>query len=166
MIERASRLIAELPAPTAAWTASAFLTAGLAASLALRGRPARAHLALWLAMLGAVLAPLSKEAVRRCGGGLWAAKTRSVVPGPVAETAPAIPAAMGKTAARPPIPSGSTANLQTLPSGVISDHRGGIPWRGLGVASWGAASAFLLGRLISPFAEGRRLVRFFVERGD
>jgi len=159
MIERASRLIAGLPAPTAVWTASAFLTAGLAASLLLRGRPSRAHLALWLAMLGAVLAPVSKEAVRRCGGGLWAAKTRAVVPGPVAGTTPAFPAAMEKTVARPPIPSGSTADLQTLPSGAISDHRGGIPWRGLGLASWGVASLFLLGRLISSFAEGRRLAR-------
>jgi len=56
---------------TIAWQSSAFLALGLAASLALRKRPARAHWALLSAMLAALISPALTETGRRLGWGLW-----------------------------------------------------------------------------------------------
>ncbi len=52
------------------WQSSLFLIAGLAGSLILWRRPARAHLVLVLAMLGALVTPLCSQFVHRAGWGL------------------------------------------------------------------------------------------------
>jgi len=65
---------------TIAWQSSAFLALGLAASLALRKRPARAHWVLLSAMLAVLASPALTETGRRLGWGLWP------TPAPAVET--------------------------------------------------------------------------------
>ena len=52
------------------WQSSVFLGLGLAASLAIRGRPARAHRLLVLTMIAALGTPLLAQAFRHGGWGL------------------------------------------------------------------------------------------------
>src|SRR5271157_5320249 len=52
------------------WQSSVFLAIGLAASLAIRGRPARAHRVLVLTMIAALGTPILARAIRHGGWGL------------------------------------------------------------------------------------------------
>ncbi len=52
------------------WQSSLFLAIGIAVSLAIRGRPARAHRVLVLTIIAALCTPLLAQAIRRGGWGL------------------------------------------------------------------------------------------------
>ena len=71
------------------WQSGVLLLLGLAASAALRRRPARAHRVLLLAMAGAIVAPMASQVARIQGWGLWSAVSvdRPGIPG---SPAPAI----------------------------------------------------------------------------
>jgi hypothetical protein len=57
------------------WQSGLFLVVGLAASVALHRRPARAHGALFVAILAALVTPLCSQLARRHGWGLWASRS-------------------------------------------------------------------------------------------
>ncbi|WP_165069478.1 M56 family metallopeptidase [Paludisphaera rhizosphaerae] len=150
---------------TVAWQATMFLALGLAASFALRRRPARAHQALMLAMFGAVAAPLLTEAGRRLGLGMWGEKSVTSVIA-AATPAPSIPS----HPERRPVPSTSPMPVASSPasspsrplnveSPPLSLPPRPFPWRSVLLAAWAAASAVMLVRLAASFASGRRLVR-------
>ena len=52
------------------WQSTLFLVVGLAASAALRRRPARAHVVLLLAIFGSLVTPPCSQLVHRAGWGL------------------------------------------------------------------------------------------------
>ncbi|WP_165069480.1 M56 family metallopeptidase [Paludisphaera rhizosphaerae] len=153
---------------TVAWQATTFLALGLAASFALRRRPARAHQALLLAMLGAVAAPALTEAGRRLGLGLWAEDSQSPVLAASVAAAPAWSRPdVGPVPSPAAIPEPPRATPAPLPSAMggdavidVADQQSRpFPWRTLLLATWGAASAMLLIRLAASFVAGRGLVR-------
>lgn len=137
-----------------AWQSSAFLAAGIAASFALQGRPARAHKVLLLAMVAAVAAPILTEAGRRLGWGLWEAPAT-----PVAITAaePAVirpsPAPVGIELPR----RNDAPMVEGVPFDDPHEPSGSFPWRLYGLAAWALASGVLALRLIATLARARRL---------
>lgn len=149
---------------TILWQSSAFLAIGLAMSLALRKRPARAHWVLLAAMLAALASPALTEAGRRLGWGLWA------TPAPAVETA--IVSISGNANApafdRPaPPPSFFEAprSVEIAPA-VQPIARRSLSWRSVLLLSWAAASLLLFTRLLASFVGGWRLARTAREVDD
>ena len=152
---------------TVAWQGTTFLALGLAASFALRRRPARAHQALLLAMIGAVAAPALTEGGRRLGLGLWGEDSQSsVVAASVAANSAWSRSEIGLVPSPTAIPGPPQATPTPLPYSIGGDaafdatnrRPRPVPWRTILLASWGAASAVMLTRLAASFVAGRRLV--------
>ena len=138
------------------WQSTLLAVLGLAGSVLLRQRPARAHQVLLLAMLGAVLVPALSGVVRHFHLGLWARP--GVVPvlvepsGPVPmETGAFVASAVTEAPPTPRAPS------PTVPA----DHAGSgtppIAWRAVALGSWAAVTCALFGRLLFAFVAGVRL---------
>ena len=91
------------------WQSTLFLGLGLAASVALARRPARAHRFLVLAMLAALVNPILTQAVRRGGWGLWTPGTENAMNATTSDatstTPPPATAASLPTVAMPPFGS-------------------------------------------------------------
>lgn len=147
---------------TIVWQSSSFLALGLAASLALRKRPARAHWVLLSAMLAALVSPALTETGRRLGWGLWA------TPSPVVETvipstnhapiAPAFDRPAPPPAAFPEVPR----SVEVAPIAEPTAHWVALPsfsWRAAFLIGWAAASLWLFAKLIVSFVGGWRLAR-------
>ncbi len=167
------------------WQSSVFLAVGLAASLAIRGRPARAHRVLVLAILAALGTPLLAQAIRHGGWGLLRQ--------PEAMTADVDPAISSERAANPPgllrvsqqLPgSGDTHTpfdqdwslhpdrsplAATTASRPLSSHQpasalasGSLfktpSWRQIMVACWVLLSGLAIVRLVASFVRGLGLV--------
>ena len=82
------------------WQSGLFLMVGLAASRAMRRRPARAHRVLLLAILGALIAPMGSQLVHSQGWGLWgtASAGAPTSPAPSAVVMPSPPATKSEDA--------------------------------------------------------------------
>lgn len=152
------------------WQSTLFALIGLAGSFLLRHRPARACQVLFLAMVAAVVVPVTSVLIAHFGLGLFA-------PEPVArepETPYEIVATYGQTlddeapeaalsihiqAGTGPVDipvdrvSMEPAPLETVPQSA------GIPWRSFFLYGWMIAALVLLGRLCIAFAGGVRLLR-------
>jgi len=158
------------------------LAIGLLASYALRRRAARAHHALWIATLAAVLMPTAYWLVDRFELGVLPPETVAVealekTPPPAlndadlasvltAEIAADVstddllpvadpPAVDEPIVAEPEV----VAEAPLAPVPVPVDTRITIPWRELGWACWVAVTTLLLGRFLLRFILGMRLVR-------
>jgi beta-lactamase regulating signal transducer with metallopeptidase domain len=140
------------------WQSTLFAVLGLAASVLLRRRPARAHQVLLLAMLGAVLVPALSGVVRHFHLGLF---TRPVT----------VPELMGSPEPRE-IETGTfvaTSATEAPPArhaqspAASSDPAGSgaapVAWRTVGLWTWAAATWTLIGRLLFAFTVGVRLSR-------
>ncbi|WP_165251751.1 carboxypeptidase regulatory-like domain-containing protein [Paludisphaera soli] len=169
MVELEAMRSAETLIWTFAWQASAFLALGLAASFALRGRPARGHQALLLAMLAAVAAPTLTQAGRRLGWGLWNATTPTAVRSTAARS-PVEPGPGPMPAASPeprwvgaPVPPSRTAPTLALASAndapVARVSAWSFPWRTAFLTAWAVVSGLLGVRLAASFWRGWSLAR-------
>lgn len=135
-----------------AWQTSAFLAAGLAASFALRNRPARAHRALLLAMAAAVVAPILTEIGRGLGWGLWEA------PAPAVAVAGPITVRGERPPARFDLPPPDVAVMaEDVASYGVREAGSPFPRRAVALAAWAVASGLLTLRLARTFAAARRL---------
>jgi hypothetical protein len=147
---------------------TACLAAGLAASYALRHRPARAHQVLLTALLAAVLMPtlyvaagyyglgfLAPKPTASCGipalGGVlspaeggWATDVKLLRDVPTTEV----------TADPPPSEAEPIRGIPTPGAATVD-----VPWRMIAAAGWSGTTAILLLRLILRFALGLRLLR-------
>lgn len=114
------------------WQTTAWLALGVLLSLALARRPARAHGALWLCLVGAVVTPVATALFRWLGWGVF-------LPGPAA-----LMTAQG---------------ILPDPASAARPIAGGGPtWQHLLVAAWLALSAVALARLVLSVVRGRRLL--------
>lgn len=148
---------------TILWQSSAFLALGLAMSLVLRKRPARAHWVLLAAILAALISPALTETGRRLGWGLWA------TPAPAVETAVVSISGNANAPAfdRPaPPPSFFEAPRSVEIAPAVQPIARPFPWRSAFLISWAAASLLLLARLIASFVGGWRLARSAREVDD
>jgi len=154
---------------TIAWQSSAFLALGLAMSLALRKRPARAHWVLLSAMLAALASPALTETGRRLGWGLWTS------PAPAVETTIASTSgnASGPFVQRPePPPMARPVSFPEAPrpaeAATIVEPiaRPSFSWRSAFLIGWAAASFLLFARLVVSFVGGWRLARSAREVDD
>ncbi|MDR3620022.1 MAG: carboxypeptidase regulatory-like domain-containing protein [Paludisphaera borealis] len=153
---------------TIAWQSSMFLALGLAAVVACRKRPARAHRALLVAMLAALTAPALTEVGRRLGWGLWNAPAAAPT---VAKTLPDGPpsprtAAISRPTPVPLVPPAPDRSRPIETSGVPATHGPiatlsapvAFSWRSAFLAAWGVASLTLGLRLVVSFVQGVRMV--------
>ncbi len=156
---------------------TACLAAGLAASYALRRRPARAHQVLCMALLAAVLMPGLYLSARRFGLGVLAAPgaPSCSTPAPGGVFSPAEGIGLPNAFFRVWGPGWDTsAPLSTIEitdeSAPVSEEpvtetpawgttAACVPWALMGAACWLAATAVLLGRLFLRFALGFHLLR-------
>ena len=149
-----------------AWQSSAFLLLGGLACLAFSRRPSRAHRALALATIAALITPALGQVARARGWGLLSAG--AVVASPI-ETPP--PTAVRTISShRPEMPAIGPESHELaaspVPSGAVVDGpvaprprpiRAAIPWSTAAWLAWLAASVVLLARLVVAFVAGRRL---------
>jgi beta-lactamase regulating signal transducer with metallopeptidase domain len=114
------------------WQTTAWLAAGLALSVILERRPARAHGALLLCMTAAVLTPVISIAFRALGWGMLA---------------PLSTALLGAGETPPDLDPGRTASAAGVPT-----------WEFAAVSGWLALSALAVTRLVASAVRGRRLL--------
>ncbi len=159
-----------------AWQSGALLLLGLAASAAMRRRPARAHRVLLLAMVGAIVAPVGSQLARSQGWGLWAsvpADRTGLRGSPVAATAPsAVPSSPGprpgglrperRAEKRPeptaPVIATPTAATPTVPERPVIRAGSSISIGCVLLAFWGMLSGLCLARLAAAMIAGRRVI--------
>ncbi|MHB1560870.1 MAG: M56 family metallopeptidase, partial [Isosphaeraceae bacterium] len=154
-----------------AWQSSALLALGLAASLWLGRRPARAHRILLLAMAAAVVAPIAARVVRIEGWGLWTssatARAGSDRPGDgSADLMAAAPSPMTGPAAAPllrPTPAAMPA-VRTLRSATSPEPE--RPATGIRVSAaalvgwtWAGLGLLFFARLAAATVAARRVIR-------
>lgn len=160
------------------WQSTAFLSLGLAASLALRRCPARAHSALLIATLAAIGTPLLARAIRVGEWGLLHPPAASEPgPAPVAGMPPIQPPP--PTLASVPSPTGSSSHPMPSVPGVGLDGLSipqphaestfpisgrptpprSFPIRAVLLVSWAIASLLSFSSLLASFALARRLLR-------
>lgn len=149
---------------TILWQSSAFLALGLAMSLVLRKRPARAHWVLLSAMLAALASPALTETGRRLGWGLWATPAPVVEAVATTTTAPPI-ATVFHQPAPPPSFFEAPRSVEVAPV-VEPIARPSLSWRSAFLLGWAAASLFLFARLLASFVGGWRLARSAREVDD
>ncbi len=153
-----------------AWQSGALLLLGLAASAAMRRRPARAHRVLLLAMVGAIVAPLGSQLARIQGWGLWASvpADRHEIRG----SSSSVPSSSGhrpggvrpeRRAERRPEPTSAaiataTAATPTVPERPVMRAGASISIGGVLLASWGLLSGLGLVRLAAAMVAGRRVI--------
>jgi beta-lactamase regulating signal transducer with metallopeptidase domain len=157
------------------WQSSLFLVAGLAASVALSRRPARAHLVLLLAIVGSLLAPLGSQLVHRAGWGLAFAQapaaplslTTAVSEGPVQAV---VGSRDGSEHGRVSLQVPEAAQRLGRGESRVEAGRSGSAWRlvsrdwvSIGLSSflsdlWCVLSGLCLARLIVSLVMGRRAV--------
>lgn len=161
------------------WQSTAFIGLGLAASLALRRRPCRAHHILLLTIIAAVLAPLATASVKHLGLGLFVAEPAIINPPaePAANRLPVdnAPVLTGGAASnladtdnarskliRPPVreyPASALAGSDEYPAPVAARSQGSeFPWRKVLLWSWAVAGGILFLRLSFIFATGLHLL--------
>ncbi len=154
------------------WQSGALLLLGLAASAALRRRPARAHRVLLLAMAGAIVAPMASQVARIQGWGLWSAVAvdRPGIPGSPAPTivASAVPASPvprpdglrperrteERAAPTDVATSTPTAAIPTVPERSAVRTGPSISLGGVLLACWGLLSGLCLARLVASTIAG------------
>jgi len=168
------------------WQSSLFLVIGLAASLAIRGRPARAHRVLVLAMLAAVCTPLLAQAIRHGGWGLlrqshaMAAgvepaipKERDTAPAELVRVSQRLPGPGNTLAARGqdrPIDAERISQESFGATRPVDEDRlaGAVgsgwlvlkpSWRQIMLGFWVLLSGLAISRFVVSFVEGFRLVR-------
>lgn len=150
---------------------TACLAIGLIASYALNRRAARAHHALWIATLAAVLMPTAYWLVDRFELGLLSPETVAVEPlddtrPPALDDVDLASVSTAEIAVAPPVidvPETSTAEpeiiAEVLSTPVPVKTPIAIPWPRIGWAVWLAVTTLFLGRLLLRFVLGMRLVR-------
>ena len=168
------------------WQSNLFLVIGLAVSLAIRGRPARAHRVLVLTMTAALCTPLLAQAIRHGGWGLLrqsdatAARLEASVamkrdiaqaghvrvsqrlPGPESSRAP-LGRARPLAPDRNPQPAAIAERLQIEDQQTSAVGSGLLvmkpSWQQMMLAFWVLLSGFGLIRLFASFVKGFCLVR-------
>ena len=149
-----------------AWQSSAFLLLGGLACLAFSRRPSRAHRALALATIAALITPALGQVVRARGWGLLSAG--AVVASPIEIPPPTAVRTISNNRPEMPAVGPESNKLATspVPSGAVVDGpvaprprpiRAAIPWSTVAWLAWLAASAVLLSRLVVAFVAGWRL---------
>jgi beta-lactamase regulating signal transducer with metallopeptidase domain len=153
------------------WQSSLFLTVGLLASLTLRRCPARAHRALILAVIAALLTPLLSQSVRRTGWGMLRPFEPKVVRTEV--SAPASPDFVeprGSRVTGPFAASGTlvdshratsvaavanaSANQAPAVASAPNSHAFTFSWRRMALGSWLLLSCLAFFRLVASFLRG------------
>jgi beta-lactamase regulating signal transducer with metallopeptidase domain len=158
------------------WQSGLFLIVGLAASSALRRRPARAHRVLLLAILGALIAPLGSQLAHRQGWRLWGTAPVEMPPSPVSPpvaTPPPVASAPGILGAGVMRTAGPTspapersgpAARSPIEGWAGSAGRSGVParvplpFRDLVLGAWFAVSGLCLVRLVVSMILGFQVV--------
>ena len=158
------------------WQTGLFLIVGLAASLALRRHPARAHRVLFLAVLGALIAPLGSQLAHRQGWGLWATASGETPPSPASppvEPSPAVASSPGSRRADVKSAAGSmpAAPERSSPGArlAIEGWTGARDWSSvpvrmrpllpdLALGAWSVLSGLCLVRLVVSMILGYRVV--------
>jgi beta-lactamase regulating signal transducer with metallopeptidase domain len=139
-----------------AWQSTICLAAGLAGSILLRRRPARAHQLLLLSLIAAMLIPTLSHTVRQNQWGLFVAE-RTVA---IRETQPFI--APPDLATATPTPMSNAAAEPSRPTaipGMPVPAGGSFQWGSALPLLWLAVTSALLLRLIARLLLGLRLVR-------
>jgi beta-lactamase regulating signal transducer with metallopeptidase domain len=168
------------------WQSGLLLLVGLIASRAWHRRPARAHRILFLAILGALAAPLCGQVARLQGWGLWASRApitpSSAVSAAVAASAPVAPSPRGAapdamrsvdaaggsepTSRAVPDAAGRSGPESTGPldgSSGTADRSGrpfvaSMPLGRVGLILWWLVSGLCLARLVAALILGHRVV--------
>ena len=147
------------------WQTTLCLFLGLMAARAWSGRPARAHRALALAILAALVLPVMSHAVR-CFG--WGVFVREAPGAPATEARPMVLEEALSGAADDPARPTAMAQLDRrhrqkvmAPSAAGSDTppepKRPIPWVTILVSTWVAVASLAMIRLVLAFMSGRRL---------
>ena len=151
----------------------ALLLLGLAASAAMRRRPARAHRVLLLAMVGAIVAPLASQLARVQGWGLWVGRRRPIdrrFPDRRRRDRRIGRSGISRSSARrvtPGAPGGGAAPSRrlrrsprrrprspTVPERPVVRTGPSISLGGVLLASWGLLSGLCLARLVASMIAG------------
>jgi beta-lactamase regulating signal transducer with metallopeptidase domain len=151
-----AELWAELPfAAAVAAQVTVWLLIGGAASLLWRRHAARAHRALVLAVLAALVTPLGVMLVRRAGWGVLPNRVPTSAVAPAAAIASPVPADRSEpeSGLRPPATAASTP----LPAAGSTSAAFSIPWVHIGAAGWGVLSAACFLVLSLSYVRGRRI---------
>jgi beta-lactamase regulating signal transducer with metallopeptidase domain len=158
------------------WQSTMFLGLGLAMSMVLARRPARAHRCLLLAMLAALVSPILTQAVRREGWGLFAPAMEPDAFAGSSSSAPPVARASRPVSAPPPVvrarslPPTQVAEPEALdrpkathrPSKLADlAHRPPAPiaWRTLVAGVWLTLAGLAALRLVFGVILGVNLVR-------
>ncbi len=166
------------------WQSSVFLGVGLAASLAIRNRPARAHRVLVLTMIAALCTPLLAQAIRHGGWGLL--RQTAAMPAAVELSIPSqwdtVRSQFVHVSQRLPGPEntltdrGRAVDAERIPQTAIGGTRAldedrpavaassrwlvmTLSWRQIILAFWVLLSGLAITRFATSFARGLRLVR-------
>lgn len=138
------------------WQATLFLALGLAASLLISRRPARAHRLLLLAVLAAMAGPPLSRAARLVGWG-WLERTAA----PTAAPAPRI-GPIAESRERTARPESATPPMAAIDAPVAiatpAPEQSRIEPGAVALAAWLALSAAAAARLFVSIARGRRAV--------
>jgi beta-lactamase regulating signal transducer with metallopeptidase domain len=159
------------------WQSTLFLAVGLAASLVMVRRPARAHRLLLLAVLATLFTPLLAQAARRGGWGLLARPAEppsSRISGGMSEAPvpaggapftpleaafePARPGAPSRVSSSPPVESPEVASGPAPTTGEPrADSSGG--WLAAALGAWLILSGLAAARLLVSLPRGLRVMR-------
>jgi beta-lactamase regulating signal transducer with metallopeptidase domain/protocatechuate 3,4-dioxygenase beta subunit len=160
------------------WQSTLFLGLGLATSIILARRPARAHRLLLLAVLAAIVTPLLSQAARRGGWGLLAGTADRPPTDRIAAPAPAVvpdlssagrppfpPLDMTLSGPREPVPSVRVAEPRAVDSpslpartaDSVSSSR--VAWRTLASGAWLLLAGLAAARLVLGVVIGQGVAR-------
>ena len=137
------------------WQSTIFLVAGLLGSFLSRGRSARAHRVLFLAMIAAVIVPVASLLVKHYELGLFV--TEPVVIQPPTEDR-AIYEVTGIISNEATEQSTPTIN-EDLHTVTAVSEAAKFPWRSASLYIWISISLILIARLLVTFVLGARLLR-------
>ena len=136
------------------WQSTLFAVIGLAGSLFLRSRPARASQVLFLAMIAAVLVPTMSVMVKHFQLGVFTTE-------PIALPSVARDMLIGASMVSPSPEIQPEVNMGTGESKSVRINSEGpnIPWRTIVLYGWMMATLILLGQLFVAFVRGICLLR-------
>ena len=142
------------------WQSGLFLMMGLAASLALHRRPARAHCALLLAIVASVVAPLGSQMARRAGWGLWSRAPHAAPAVSIPAPHSALTQVMSSSVPEPRSSGSSRPIEETVASSQSSSSPAAtsISVQGILLGFWAVFGGFYLARVIVSIIAGWRIV--------
>ncbi|MHC4469436.1 MAG: M56 family metallopeptidase [Planctomycetota bacterium] len=151
-----AELWAELPfAAAVAAQVTVWLLIGGAASLAWSRHAARAHRALALAVVAALVTPLGVLLVRHSGWGVVTVPATAIAPAAAPPEAP-VPLELDEAEAAPP--ALAALPIAAEPAAEVAPAATPFDWERIGAGLWGALSVACLLALALSYLRGRRIV--------